>query len=57
MRNIFERLEMANDMLKIIRDGKRKKLTSDEILWRLETTLEIIKTFCECCIEKYSKRY
>lgn len=57
MRNIFERLEMANDMLKIIHDGKRKKLSSDEILWRLETTLEIIKTFCECYIEKYSKRY
>lgn len=51
----FERLEMANDMLKIINEGKENMLSSDEILWRVETTLEVIKTFCECYVEKHSK--
>ena len=52
----LERLELCKDILKIIQEGKHKMLSSDEILWRIETTLEVIKTFCECYEEKYSKR-
>lgn len=53
----IERLELCNDILKIIEEGKAKMLSSDEILWRIETTLEVIKTFCKCYEEKYSKKY
>ena len=52
-----ERLELCKDILKIIHEGKQKMLSSDEILWRIETTLEVIKTFCECYEEKFSKKY
>lgn len=51
-----ERFELCTDILNIIHEGESKMLSSDEILWRVETTLEIIKTFCECYEEKYSKR-
>ena len=50
-----ERLETVKDLLKIINEGRNKSLSSDEILWRVETTLKVIKTFCKCYIEKYSK--
>lgn len=50
-----ERLETVKDLLKIIYEGRKKSLSNNEILWRVETTLEVIKTFCECYIEKYSK--
>ena len=45
-----ERIELCKDLLEIINEGHRKSLSEREILSRLETTMQVIKTVCECKI-------
>ena len=45
-----ERIELCKDLLKIINEGREKSLSEREILSRLETTMQVIKTVCECKI-------
>ena len=42
-----ERLEFCEDLQNIIQSGHDAGLTEAEILSRLETTIEVIKTICE----------
>ena len=42
-----ERLEFCEDLQNIIQSGRNAGLTKAEILSRLETTIEVIKTICE----------
>ena len=48
-----ERIELCKDLLKIIDEGRKKGLSQCEILYRLETTVQVIKTVCECLEEKF----
>ena len=45
-----ERLEFCEDLQNIIISGRNEGLTDSDILSRLETTIEVIKTVCECKI-------
>ena len=45
-----ERLEFCEDLQNIIKSGRNEGLPDREILTRLETTIEVIKTVCECKI-------
>ena len=45
-----ERIELCKDLLEIINEGHEKSLSEREILSRLETTMQVIKTVCECKI-------
>ena len=45
-----ERLEFCEDLQNIIQIERNAGLTEAEILSRLETTIEVIKTICECKI-------
>ena len=48
MREIYsERLEFCEDLQNIIQSERNVGLTEAEILSRLETTIEVIKTICE----------
>lgn len=47
---LAERLEFCKDLQNIIISGRNEGLTEAEILSRLETTIEVIKTVCECKI-------
>ena len=48
MREIYrERLEFCEDLQNIIQSERNAGLTEAEILSRLETTIEVIKTICE----------
>ena len=42
-----ERLEFCEDLQNIIQSERNAGLTEAEILSRLETTIEVIKTICE----------
>ena len=46
----LERIELCKDLLEIINEGRKKSLSEREILSRLETTMQVIKTVCECKI-------
>ena len=50
-----ERLEFCEDLQNIIESGRNAGLTEAEILSRLETTIDIIKTVSECeiTLDKY----
>jgi len=45
-----ERLEFCEDLQNIIQIERNAGLTEAEILSRLETTIKVIKTICECKI-------
>ena len=45
-----ERLEFCKDLQNIIISGRNEGITHSDILARLETTIEVIKTVCECKI-------
>ena len=44
----IERLEFCEDLLRIIEEGYINRLSHEDILERLETTIRVIKTVCEC---------
>ena len=50
MEKYRERLEFCGDLQNIIKSGRNDGLTDADILARLETTIEVIKTVCECKI-------
>ena len=45
-----ERLEFCKDLQNIIKSGRDEELTDREILSKLETVIDVIKTVCECKI-------
>ena len=47
MEKYRERLEFCEDLQNIIKSERDMGLTDGEILSKLETTIEVIKTICE----------
>ena len=50
-----ERLEFCEDLQNIIQSERNAGLTEAEILSRLETTIEVIKSICEYKIMLYKR--